>query len=161
MPLTRADPATRTLAVNAETLTVRSVISAIDPDRSGDVVIPTGIQNAEDYLLNPVAFWTITHTWRKAMNASGSGAVRIDNVLVYALYVGGQVVRVRVSADDWERLGLPIGVRVSVVLPGQEEAPYFLRRVTHVEPGWEWVEFSPAPALIGRRPVSGQQARQW
>lgn len=57
MPLTRADPATRTLAVNVETLTVRSVISTIDPDRSGDVVIPTGIQNAEDYLLNPVVLW--------------------------------------------------------------------------------------------------------
>lgn len=55
--MTRADPATRTLAVNAETLTVRSVISTIDPDRSGDVVIPTGIQNAEDYLLNPVVLW--------------------------------------------------------------------------------------------------------
>ncbi len=57
MPLTRADPATRTLAVNAETLTVRSVISTIDPDRAGDVVIPTGIQNADDYLLNPVVLW--------------------------------------------------------------------------------------------------------
>ena len=57
MPLTRADPSTRTLAVNTETLTVRSVISTIDPDRAGDVVIPTGIQNAEDYLLNPVVLW--------------------------------------------------------------------------------------------------------
>ena len=37
MPLTRADPATRTLAVNADTLTVRSVISIIDPDRSGEI----------------------------------------------------------------------------------------------------------------------------
>ena len=57
MPLTRADPATRTLAVDADKLTVRSVISTIDPDRSGDIVIPTGIQNAEDYLLNPVVLW--------------------------------------------------------------------------------------------------------
>lgn len=62
MPLTRADPATRTLAVNAETLTVRSVISTIDPDRSGDVVIPTGIQNAEEYLLNPVVLWAHNRT---------------------------------------------------------------------------------------------------
>ena len=38
-------------------LTVRSVISTIDPDRAGDVVIPTGIQNAEDYLLNPIVLW--------------------------------------------------------------------------------------------------------
>jgi hypothetical protein len=152
MPLTRADPATRTLAVNAETLTVRSVISTIDPDRSGDVVIPTGIQNAEDYLLNPVGLWTITHTWRRAMNASGSGAVRIDDMLIYALYVGGHVLRVRVSADDWERLSLPIGARVNVVLSGQEEAPFFLRATTRDDEGWEWVELSPAPRLAERVP---------
>jgi Escherichia/Staphylococcus phage prohead protease len=57
MPLARADHATRTLAVNADEFTVRSVISTIDPDRAGDIVIPTGIQNAEDYLLNPVVLW--------------------------------------------------------------------------------------------------------
>ena len=62
MPLTRSDPATRTLAVNADSLTVRSVISTIDPDRAGDVVIPTGIQNAEDYLLNPVVLWAHNRT---------------------------------------------------------------------------------------------------
>lgn len=57
MPLTRADPSTRTLDVNADKLTVRSVISTIDPDRAGDIVIPTGIQNADDYLLNPIVLW--------------------------------------------------------------------------------------------------------
>lgn len=62
MPLTRSDPATLTLAVNAESLTVRSVISTIDPDRAGDVVIPTGIQNADDYLLNPVVLWAHNRT---------------------------------------------------------------------------------------------------
>ncbi|MCE9566417.1 MAG: hypothetical protein K8U57_30705, partial [Planctomycetes bacterium] len=57
MPLTRADPAARTLAVNADKLTVRSVITTIDPDRAGDIVIPTGLRNADDYLLNPVVLW--------------------------------------------------------------------------------------------------------
>lgn len=57
MPLTRADPAARTLAVNADTLTVRSVITTIDPDRAGDVVVPTGLRNADDFLLNPVVLW--------------------------------------------------------------------------------------------------------
>ena len=27
------------------------------PTASGDIVIPTGLQNAEDYLLNPVVLW--------------------------------------------------------------------------------------------------------
>lgn len=62
MPLTRADPATRTLTVDPDKLTVRSVITTIDPDRAGDVVIPTGIQNAEDYLLNPVVLWAHNRT---------------------------------------------------------------------------------------------------
>src|SRR5262245_32685639 len=57
MPLTRADPAARTLAVNADKLTVRSVITTIDPDRAGDIVIPTGLKNADEFLLNPVVLW--------------------------------------------------------------------------------------------------------
>jgi hypothetical protein len=62
MVLTRADPATRTLAVNADKLTVRSVITTIDADRAGDVVIPTGILNADDYLLNPIVLWAHNRT---------------------------------------------------------------------------------------------------
>ena len=57
MTLTRADPAARTLAVDAGKLTVRSVITTIDPDRAGDVVVPTGLKNADDFLLNPVVLW--------------------------------------------------------------------------------------------------------
>ncbi len=57
MPLTRADPSARTLTVNADKLTVRSVITTIDPDRSGDIVIPTGLKNADEFLLNPVVLW--------------------------------------------------------------------------------------------------------
>src|SRR5262245_53319065 len=60
MPLTRADPSARTLAVDPDKLTVRSVITTIDPDRAGDVVIPTGIQNVEEFLLNPVVLWAHT-----------------------------------------------------------------------------------------------------
>jgi len=57
MPLTRADPAARTLAVNAMEMTVRSVITTIDPDRSGDIIVPTGLRNVDDFLLNPVVLW--------------------------------------------------------------------------------------------------------
>ena len=62
MVLTRADPSARTLAVNADKLTVRSVITTIDPDRAGDVVIPTGLQNTDEYLLNPIVLWAHNRT---------------------------------------------------------------------------------------------------
>jgi hypothetical protein len=62
MPLTRTDPANRTLSVNAATFTVRSVITTIDTDRSGDIVIPTGLKNAEEFLLNPVVLWAHNRT---------------------------------------------------------------------------------------------------
>ncbi|MBA4065482.1 MAG: hypothetical protein C0501_17560 [Isosphaera sp.] len=63
MALTRADPAARTLAVDPDKLTVRSVITTVDPDRAGDVVVPTGLRNADEFLLNPVVLWAITYTY--------------------------------------------------------------------------------------------------
>lgn len=53
----RADPGARTLSVDASRMIVRSVISTIEPDRAGDVVVPTGVRNVEDYLMNPVVLW--------------------------------------------------------------------------------------------------------
>lgn len=57
MPTIRADPGARTLAIDPTAMTVRSVITTIDPDRAGDVVVPTGIRNVEEFLLNPVVLW--------------------------------------------------------------------------------------------------------
>src|ERR1700752_1652380 len=57
MPTIRADPGARTLAIDPTAMTVRSVITTIDPDRAGDVVVPTGVRNVEEYLLNPVVLW--------------------------------------------------------------------------------------------------------
>src|SRR5438105_6635312 len=48
-----ADPAT---------LTLRSVISTADPDRAGDVVVPAGLRNADEYLRNPVVLWAHQRT---------------------------------------------------------------------------------------------------
>ena len=41
---------------------VRAVITTIDPDRAGDVVVPTGLRNADEYLLNPVVLWAHQRT---------------------------------------------------------------------------------------------------
>ncbi len=62
MPLTRADPATRTLTVNNDSLTIRSVITTADPDRSGDIVVPTGLRNVDEFLLNAVVLWAHNRT---------------------------------------------------------------------------------------------------
>lgn len=61
-PTIRADPGARTLTVDAGKMLIRSVVTTIDPDRSGDVVVPTGLRNAEEYLLNPVVLWAHNRT---------------------------------------------------------------------------------------------------
>src|SRR3954447_9029357 len=45
------------LAVDAAARTVTAVISSAAPDRAGDVVVPAGLANAEEFLLNPVVLW--------------------------------------------------------------------------------------------------------
>jgi phage head maturation protease len=56
-PLIRADPTAATLTVDAGQMLIRSVITTDRIDRSGDVVVPTGLRNAEEFLLNPVVLW--------------------------------------------------------------------------------------------------------
>lgn len=52
-----AHPAARTLTTDAATMRVRSVVTTIEADRAGDIIIPTGLRNPEDYLQNPVVLW--------------------------------------------------------------------------------------------------------
>ena len=56
-PSIRADPGARTLNVDAARMRVRSVITTVDPDRAGDVVVPTGLHNLDDFMTNPVVLW--------------------------------------------------------------------------------------------------------
>ncbi len=56
-PSIRADPAARTLNVDAAKMRVRSVITTVDPDRAGDIVVPTGIHNLDEFMLNPIVLW--------------------------------------------------------------------------------------------------------
>src|SRR5439155_19386992 len=54
---TRISPYTVKLAVDPTLMTLLSVITTIDQDRAGDIVIPTGLQNPAEYLKNPVVLW--------------------------------------------------------------------------------------------------------
>ncbi len=49
--------ANRLLSIDAEARTVRSIISTSQIDRRGDVVLPAGLNNAGEYLKNPVVLW--------------------------------------------------------------------------------------------------------
>jgi HK97 family phage prohead protease len=58
----RADPKThasrgQTLSVDPANLLVRAVISTNTPDRAGDVIVPKGLRNADEFLRNPVVLW--------------------------------------------------------------------------------------------------------
>ena len=57
-----AHPGAQTLTTDAGRMAVRSVITTVDPDRAGDVVVPTGVRNVEDYLANPVVLWAHNRT---------------------------------------------------------------------------------------------------
>ncbi|MBM3982981.1 MAG: hypothetical protein FJ304_22455 [Planctomycetes bacterium] len=56
-PTIRADPGARTLHVDGAKMCVRSVVTTIDPDRAGDVIVPTGLRNLDEFMLNPVVLW--------------------------------------------------------------------------------------------------------
>ena len=57
-----AHPEAQTLSVDAGKMRIRSVITTIDPDRAGDVVVPTGLRNLDEYLMNPVVLWAHNRT---------------------------------------------------------------------------------------------------
>ena len=58
----RADPIARTLTIDRKQMRIRSVITSIEPDRAGDVIVPSGLRNAEEFLLNPVVLWAHDRT---------------------------------------------------------------------------------------------------
>jgi HK97 family phage prohead protease len=67
MTVARADPKTfatpgRTLSVDPDRMIVRAVISTHDPDRAGDVIVPAGLRNADEFLRNPVVLWAHQRT---------------------------------------------------------------------------------------------------
>jgi hypothetical protein len=45
------------LAIDPAERTVTAVITTAAPDRAGDVVVPAGLSNVDEFLLNPVVLW--------------------------------------------------------------------------------------------------------
>jgi hypothetical protein len=55
--LTREAPPAPHITADRENLIIRSVITTSAPDRIGDVVVPGGLRNADEFLKNPVVLW--------------------------------------------------------------------------------------------------------
>src|SRR5436305_13326528 len=53
-----APPLALDAAARRETADITSAV----PDRAGDVVVPAGLKNAEEFLLNPVVLWAHQRT---------------------------------------------------------------------------------------------------
>jgi hypothetical protein len=64
------------------------------------------------------------------------GQISLNGVAVYAYVLAdGDGVRVRVSVDDWERLGLSPGQRVRYDPPGRTGLALLLAKADHDPPG--------------------------
>jgi hypothetical protein len=69
------------------------------------------------------------------------GPIELNGVVVYAYVVADEKgARVRVSADDWERLGLAPGARVRVA-PSGREAEALLLIAAEQQPPVVWLHF--------------------
>jgi len=57
-----AHPDARTLSIDPGRRRIRSVITTADPDRAGDVVVPGGLRNLDEFMMNPVVLWAHNRT---------------------------------------------------------------------------------------------------
>jgi hypothetical protein len=74
----------------------------------------------------------------------GTGPVTVNGVAVYAYYNVGDagLIRLRVSVDECDRLGLSEGHRAQVGLPGREPAELLVTEVRRVPPV-VWLDLRP------------------
>src|SRR4051812_24379375 len=50
------------LAADPTAMTLKAAISPAEVDRAGDVIVPAGLRNADEYLSNPVVLWAHQRT---------------------------------------------------------------------------------------------------
>ena len=75
-----------------------------------------------------------------------SGLVKLNGAQVYALLApNGDGVMVRVSADDWERLGLIPSQQVRVEAAGREPRVLLLAKADQIPP-MVWLRLDPLAA---------------
>ena len=80
----------------------------------------------------------------------GTGPVGVNGVMVYAYYTQNNgTVRVRMSVDEADRLGIVDGLRLKVALPGRE-AMDFLATAANRVPPYVWLHLEPLASFALR-----------
>jgi hypothetical protein len=73
----------------------------------------------------------------------GTGPVVVNGTTLYAYFMNvGPSVRVRVSVDEADRMGLVEGVRARVLLPGETPVDVLVTAANRVPP-YVWVHLEP------------------
>ena len=81
----------------------------------------------------------------------GTGPVEVNGTVVYAYFTEGESgsVRLRVSVDEWDRLGIAEGLRVRVGLPGREAVDVLVTDAHRIPP-FVWLDLF----VLSHRPAS-------
>jgi hypothetical protein len=73
----------------------------------------------------------------------GTGPVGVNGTTVYAYYTqNDNSIRVRISVDEADRLGLLDGMRLKIALPGKKAMDY-LATATDRTPPYVWLQLEP------------------
>jgi hypothetical protein len=139
---TRPDFAATLLDADPATLVVRSVITTAGPDRAGDVIVPTGLRNAAEYLRNPVVLWAHRRDVPPVGVCVGLD-VRPDRIIAATRFAKGMAFAEEVFRlyEQGVLRGWSIGFvpKRASLLPGRSG-----RRGLRVEE-WELLEYSAVP----------------
>jgi phage head maturation protease len=145
----RVSPSTAQLAADPGALTVVSVISTADPDRAGDVVVPAGLRNVDEYLRNPVVLWAHNRFTLPPIGTCRRLEVQADRIVAETKFAQGVPL-----AEDLFRLyeqgvlrGWSIGfmpLKAHLLPEPAGEAPRPSRRGLRVEE-WDLLEYSAVP----------------
>jgi hypothetical protein len=145
----RVSPYTVKLAADPGAMTLASVISTIDRDRAGDVVVPAGLRNAGEYLKNPVVLWAHNRFTLPPVGTCQRLDVQPDRIVAETKFAQGVPF-----AEDLFRLyeqgvlrGWSIGfvpLKASLLPEREGPADRSPRRGLQIEE-WDLLEYSAVP----------------
>ena len=92
----------------------------------------------------------------------GTGPVGVNGITIYAYYLRFRnAVRVRVSVDEADRLGLADGLRVKVTLPGQDAMDVLIMAAKAIPPYvWLDLELLASPEFCSERRDDAESTRE-
>lgn len=126
------------LAIDPAARTLTAVISTVDPDRAGDVILPEGLANADEFLRNPVVLWAHQRTM-PPIGTCVDLQIRPDKIIATTRFASGVPF-----AEDVFRLyeqgvlrGWSIGFVPRRVVPKRPRG--------HRVEAWDLLEYSAVP----------------